>query len=473
MLIILASFASPVVYNNYDYSFNAKYNSYCRTQNFPYWLSSSVAVGCVYGTETPCENYETSAYCTAYPTTISAIPTVYWHTGWRTCCVACVYNSDCSADSTCVNGSCEITDNDKDGYTIDVDCNDNNSLVHPGADEICGNSIDENCDGIDEGCVMDNDADDDGYDAEPFGNDCNDNNSSIHPGANEICDGVDNNCNALVDEGDVCPIDNDTDDDGILDNEDNCPLTYNPLQEDLDSDGIGDVCDNDKDGDGYNANIDCNDNNALVHPNAVEICDNIDNNCNLQIDENNVCFIDNDNDGHFGFEDCNDNNNLVWQNLPGYVDNDLDGYGTGNLLEVCSGNFLLEGYSSINGDCNDNNATIHPGATEICGNSIDENCDGTDKKCSDGGGGSKGGSNTRRVSSEKGEDFTITSLPLIETEGEGSTIIALSNGKPADEKLKISASNISTSNYWLVFLIILGLLILILFILILFAASRR
>jgi len=244
MLIILASFASPVVYNNYDYSFNAKYNSYCRTQNFPYWLSSSVAVGCVYGTETPCENYETSAYCTAYPTTISAIPTVYWHTGWRTCCVACVYNSDCSADSTCVNGSCEITDNDKDGYTIDVDCNDNNSLVHPGADEICGNSI-------------------------------------------------------------------------------------------------------------------------------------------------------------------------------------------------------------------------------------DENCDGTDKKCSDGGGGSKGGSNTRRVSSEKGEDFTITSLPLIETEGEGSTIIALSNGKPADEKLKISASNISTSNYWLVFLIILGLLILILFILILFAASRR
>ena len=41
--------------------------------------------------------------------------------------------------------------------------------------------------------------------------------------------------------GDIC--DDDDDDDGVIDSEDNCPLTYNPGQEDRDGDGLGDVCD--------------------------------------------------------------------------------------------------------------------------------------------------------------------------------------------------------------------------------------
>lgn len=48
--------------------------------------------------------------------------------------------------------------------------------------------------------------------------------------------------------GDSC--DPDDDNDGIPDTEDNCPFTANPLQEDGDNDGIGDVCDNDLDNDG-------------------------------------------------------------------------------------------------------------------------------------------------------------------------------------------------------------------------------
>lgn len=47
-----------------------------------------------------------------------------------------------------------------------------------------------------------------------------------------------------------CEINTDYDCDGIPNHEDNCPYTYNPSQNDLDGYGIGDVCDDDVDGDG-------------------------------------------------------------------------------------------------------------------------------------------------------------------------------------------------------------------------------
>ena len=82
------------------------------------------------------------------------------------------------------------------GYVANnLDCNDNNNKIYPGASEIC-NALDDDCDGtIDEGF------DGDGDGVTFCGGDCDDNDPQVNINMAEICDGKDNNCDGVIDDG--------------------------------------------------------------------------------------------------------------------------------------------------------------------------------------------------------------------------------------------------------------------------------
>lgn len=80
--------------------------------------------------------------------------------------------------------------------------------------------------------------------------------------------------------------------------------------------------------------------------------------------------------------DCSPMDGAKWQLINGFVDADGDGYTIGNFSPVCSGTSLPGGYVavSLGSDCNDAAAM---GSVEICGNGIDDDCNGLiDEGCS-------------------------------------------------------------------------------------------
>ena len=114
-------------------------------------------------------------------------------------------NADCDAANNarqgCPTAAC---DTDGDGFPKDTpacnatgyppDCDDNDPQRFPGAPDICGDGIAQNC-SSDRPCMIDSDKD--GYNSDV---DCDDNSAAVHPFAKEACNGRDDDCDGLIDE---------------------------------------------------------------------------------------------------------------------------------------------------------------------------------------------------------------------------------------------------------------------------------
>ncbi len=283
--------------------------------------------------------------------------------------------NDCNGQG----GSGTAYDRDEDGITSCAgDCDDNDVLVKPGAQEIADGK-DNDCNLLIDDTTRGYDDDGDGYCEHPSTcnglaepGDCNDGDAAVNPGVTEICpssdplcfDGIDNDCDGTVDGGTE-----DLDGDGYTEAADDCdpidPARYPGNREvadakDNDCDGLideGTVL-YDDDGDSYceglagtsgctygTATGDCDDSvdptdssnpfpGAIVNPGEVEVPDRIDNNCNRSVDENTI-----------------------------YGDDDGDGF--------------TEAAAEPYKDCNDADADIGPQMFEVPGNGVDEDCDPT------------------------------------------------------------------------------------------------
>jgi hypothetical protein len=248
-----------------------------------------------------------------------------------------------------------FNDADQDGFDIIVDCDDSNPNVFPAAPEIC-DQLDNDCNGTaDDGLPLFTyfrDFDGDGFgdttsvlqtceENPPSGYvtnnmDCIDYNADSYPGAPEICDGLDNDCNGDADDG----------------------LTFTIYYEDQDGDGFGTTtskapfCTPEPPGGFVANNLDCNDNNPNIHPEIVEICDDIDNNCDGVIDEE-----------------------LLFINY--FTDADGDGFGSPvDTFRTCLG-IIPVGFAGNTLDCDDFNALVNPDGSEGNGpDGLDNDCNG-------------------------------------------------------------------------------------------------
>ncbi|MCP4869194.1 MAG: hypothetical protein GY898_10805 [Proteobacteria bacterium] len=292
-------------------------------------------------------------------------------------------------DDDCDSETDEGFDDDADGFVdgantdcaanidaAELDCDDGDDAIYPGAPEEC-NDLDDDCDGT----ITDEETDEDGDQFTPCEDDCDDTVASINPAQVEVCDGFDSNCDLAVNTDEL-----DSDGDGYL----RCEPFFDHNGPDEDP-NIG----------GFLGGNDCGDNDATINPGAAEACDLIDNDCDEETDEDfNVDgdeyfdgVTDTDGDGTSDCEeggytelDCDDNEASTY---PGALEacdavdsdcddslvdefDDTDGDGDPDCTDVDTDN---DGEPDVT-DCDPLDDTIYPGAPEVC-DLIDSNCDGS------------------------------------------------------------------------------------------------
>jgi hypothetical protein len=310
----------------------------------------------------------------------------------------------CSGEGPAVDPDPLPVDRDNDGFTDDVDCDDADPSVYPGAPEICDGK-DNNCNELiddEDPAVVDRptwypdaDGDDFGDPELPVaacapppnmildGTDCDDTDDAVYPGAPEVCDGRDNSCNGKVDDEDPDVIGQpewfaDTDGDGLgdpdasvlaceqpdgyvdnfldCDDRDRDAGAATPWYRDADGDRFGDpdavrfAC---EPPDGYVADDrDCDDTAFAVNPNATEICDRIDNDCDGKIDDDDPKVV----------------GRGSW-----FPDDDGDGFGDEGAAPTLAC-VAPRGFVDDATDCDDTTRLVHPGRFDF-GDGRDNDCD--------------------------------------------------------------------------------------------------
>jgi len=290
-----------------------------------------------------------------------------------------------STDCNDVDADMNHDDFDSDGYdSCSGDCEDLIADINPDGTEVC-NDLDDNCaGGVDEGFVVSDwyaDVDRDGYgnpaamttscrdlsathvfdntdcddtdatlnrdDADldgvdSCGGDCDDGSPAVFPGAHESCNGIDDNCAGGID-------------DGVKDLE---------WYVDVDQDGYGDPA---------SLLVSCMDLSATHILDGTD-CDDLDaamNHDDVDFDGLDSC------DG-----DCDDLDAAAQFEQNWLTDADGDGFGAGAVVAfACNAPGADTAPESAGLDCDDSLDTIHPGAVEICGDGIDDDCNGSDKSC--------------------------------------------------------------------------------------------
>jgi hypothetical protein len=343
-------------------------------------------------------------------------------------------DNDCDNDGQAVfQGDCLDCDVDGLWPTIPDCAGDPNPGVQNFADPATvRNNGTEICDGFDNTCnnVVDEGFDQDGDGFTTCGGDCNDGNNAIRPGATETCDGVDQDCDSVGDASEnitqACYTGpNGTSGVGICHGGTQtctgaafgaCTGEQTPqaevcngINDDCDQDGADEGLFDDSDNDGVrecgtcgapNAPAcDCNDANPAIRPGATEQCDGVDQDCDAVADaaENitRQCYDDALPPGGvagqglctFGSQTCTgaafgvctgEGVGSATEICDGF-DQDCDGTADDGLIDDSDGDGARECGScgapnAPNCDCNDGNAAVRPGATEVC-NNVNDDCD--------------------------------------------------------------------------------------------------